>query len=76
MEPPYIDAVTSIFQRTLERRVVAPSDDFFACGGDSLTAIDVMDELSSLLGRRLDVALILVHPTPERLARAMATAHE
>lgn len=69
-----VETVTTTFQKVLERRVVAPSDDFFACGGDSLTAIDAMEDLSAQLGRRLDIALILAHPTPERLARAIAMA--
>ncbi|MEV6596757.1 phosphopantetheine-binding protein [Actinoplanes sp. NPDC051346] len=58
--------IRSVWSRTFARDV-APGDDFFELGGDSLSIIDTVAEM-----RRLGVALrasdALRHPTPARLA--------
>jgi amino acid adenylation domain-containing protein len=51
------------------RRVLAPfpirdDTDFFAAGGDSLTALALVSDIGALLGRRIAIADLLSGPTP------------
>ncbi|MFF5228389.1 acyl carrier protein [Dactylosporangium sp. NPDC000521] len=48
--------VQSVFQRVLKvDRGVTPDDEFFALGGTSLTAMEVIDLIEAEQGRRLPV---------------------
>ena len=54
------------------RRVLAPSPiqahtDFFAAGGDSLTAVALVTEIGDRLGRRVPIADLLAGPSPAAL---------
>jgi acyl carrier protein len=44
------------FQLILENHAVSPKSNFFACGGDSLSALELTDRLSARLGIDIDVA--------------------
>ncbi len=45
-----------------------PSDDFFALGGDSIAAVQVMYPISQLVGTEIPPTLIYAHTTLEQLA--------
>jgi acyl carrier protein len=45
-----------------------PSDDFFALGGDSIAAVQVMFPISQLIGTDVPPTLIYAHTTLEQLA--------
>jgi acyl carrier protein len=47
---------------------VAPGDDFFALGGDSIAAVQVMFPISQLVGTEVAPTLIYAHTTLEQLA--------
>jgi acyl carrier protein len=47
---------------------VAPGDDFFALGGDSIAAVQVMFPISQLIGTDVPPTLIYAHTTLEELA--------
>ena len=48
--------VQSVFRRVLKlEQEVSPDDDFFALGGTSLTAMEVIDLIDAEQGRRLAV---------------------
>ncbi|WP_433528276.1 amino acid adenylation domain-containing protein [Micromonospora sp. CA-263727] len=50
-----------------------PADaDFFDAGGDSLSALRLLDRIEAVLGRRLALIDVFTAPTPARLARAVA----
>ena len=47
---------------------VTPGDDFFALGGDSIAAVQVMFPISQLVGTEVPPTLIYAHTTLEQLA--------
>lgn len=47
---------------------VTPGDDFFALGGDSIAAVQVMFPISQLIGTDVPPTLIYAHTTLEQLA--------
>lgn len=47
---------------------VMPGDDFFALGGDSIAAVQVMFPISQLIGTDVPPTLIYAHTTLEELA--------
>ncbi|MFD2054795.1 amino acid adenylation domain-containing protein [Mesorhizobium calcicola] len=54
---------------------VALTDSFFDLGGDSLSALSVIDRIEQLTGERLAVSLLLEHQTPRGLAIALSKTH-
>jgi acyl-coenzyme A synthetase/AMP-(fatty) acid ligase/thioesterase domain-containing protein len=48
-------------------RPVAPDDDFFAFGGDSLGAVAVMAEVARVYGEQFGLAVLITAPTPRML---------
>jgi amino acid adenylation domain-containing protein len=61
-------AVAAAFARTLELPYVGPQDDFFALGGHSLMATQLIYDLNESLGTRAPLRAIFEHPTVEGLA--------
>jgi thioesterase domain-containing protein/acyl carrier protein len=55
--------VAHVWQKILDRHVVAPTDDFFEAGGDSLRAITFVMELEQALG--LELSLTLINEAPQ-----------
>ena len=51
------------FERILELEHVAPQDDFFELGGDSLAAAQLMVEIEEQFGPRLSGSILLQYPT-------------
>ncbi|THD82769.1 acyl carrier protein [Aliigemmobacter aestuarii] len=51
---------------------LGPEDDFFAAGGDSLAAEQVLAALSTRLSRPVEGWMLLDHPTATSLAAALS----
>ncbi|HTQ80883.1 MAG TPA: amino acid adenylation domain-containing protein, partial [Thermoanaerobaculia bacterium] len=63
------EVVLSIWADLLERTQVGLHDDFFAAGGHSLLAGQVIAGLRRMLGLELSTSILFEHPTPAGLAR-------
>jgi acyl carrier protein len=63
--------VRRAWEDCLDIRESALDDDFFALGGNSLHAAELMAELSERFGRRLRLALLIRHPTLRGLTAAV-----
>ena len=70
VSPDLLDVVVASFGEVLHRPEVAPSDDFFDMGGDSLAAAALVMSLETL-GIRLPVAALFDAPTPAALVCAI-----
>lgn len=69
------ETVARVFAEVLALDRVGVEDDFFALGGSSLSAIEALARLSSLLDTELSAAELLEAPTPAALAaRALRRA--
>lgn len=55
---------------------LAATDDFFAAGGDSVLAVEVMERVGARLGRDLPIGYFFTAPTAEDLADAVTEAWE
>ncbi|WP_320069479.1 amino acid adenylation domain-containing protein [Micromonospora sp. RTGN7] len=72
---PLPELITSIWARVLGHDDFEPDDDFFDVGGDSLLASWVVAELRQVLGRPVELSVLLEDSTVEDLAAALeATA--
>jgi phthiocerol/phenolphthiocerol synthesis type-I polyketide synthase E len=76
------DAPTDLAERLagLWARVLGepsfPADgDFFALGGDSLLAVELLWSVADEVGVRLPMQLLIDHPTPVAVARAVEAHH-
>jgi amino acid adenylation domain-containing protein len=68
---PAEEIVLGIWADLLETGSIGPDDDFFALGGQSLLAGQVVARLREALGVELAPGLLFEHPTPARLAAAV-----
>ncbi|ESX84924.1 hybrid non-ribosomal peptide synthetase/type I polyketide synthase [Mesorhizobium sp. LSHC412B00] len=64
--------IAAVYRDILGLEEVAASDSFFDLGGDSLSALSVIDRVEQLTGERLAVSLLLEHQTPRGLAIALS----
>ena len=62
------DSVVEVWRRSFGRDDIGPDGDFFALGGDSLTAVAVVSALGDLVGRDVEIAELLNAPTPQAMA--------
>lgn len=69
-----LDALAGIFAEVLGRPSFALSENFFAAGGDSLGAADVLTRIDEAFDVELKFRDILEAPTPLRLALAILRA--
>ncbi|MGH3167915.1 MAG: AMP-binding protein, partial [Trebonia sp.] len=60
--------LASIWANVLEYDTIDIDDDFFALGGDSLLAIELVVAIQEHLGLQLGVEEVATHPTPARQA--------
>ncbi|MGW5508189.1 non-ribosomal peptide synthetase [Streptomyces albogriseolus] len=74
-DPTVVRAVIHCWQEVLEHTGVTAHDDFFALGGNSLTAVLVTDAVAGRLGHDIPVDLVFRHRTPAAYAAALAAAH-
>ncbi|MEI9991933.1 MAG: alpha/beta fold hydrolase [Rhizomicrobium sp.] len=65
------ETVAAIWRRVLKRDRIGRDDDFFDCGGDSLSTLELMFALEEALAVRLPVTAIYAAPTIARLAAAI-----
>ncbi|WP_319462754.1 acyl carrier protein [Micromonospora sp. RTP1Z1] len=68
-----IDEVMDIYRRVLETSGIGPDSDFFAYGGDSLLATRVLSAIARTSGVELSFGDFLRAPTPEALAKRLAS---
>ncbi len=68
--------VASIFADVLEVRPIGASDNFFALGGDSLRAMQVISRVRSLFSVNLPIATLFSKPTVAELAREIGVSVE
>lgn len=64
--------VLSTFRDVLARPDLAPDEDFFSAGGDSLGAVAVIERLREATATDIPVALLFVAAAPAQLATAIA----
>lgn len=69
-------SIAGIWQQMLGVEYVSPKDNFFAIGGDSLTAVQMMLEVEDRFGVQLPVHLAFEAPTLEQLARRVSAAKD
>lgn len=63
--------LAAIWQAALNAGPLKPDDDFFALGGDSLTAITVLFEVESEFGKTLPLSALLEAPSLRSFARLL-----
>src|SRR5262249_3268658 len=61
-------ALCRIWAEVLKRETVGVEDDFFALGGHSFLAVNLVSQITQQFGRRLTFNDIFQHPTPRELA--------
>jgi len=71
MGKPFVGAIAGLFAQVLGRELASPTDNFFAVGGDSLAAVEVLEHVEELFGVALRIRDFQEAPTPERLALAI-----
>lgn len=54
------DVIADCWRAALDVEVIAEGDSFFDLGGDSLTAVEMLDELSAKLGRDIPLRMLFV----------------
>ncbi|MFF9118753.1 AMP-binding protein [Streptomyces massasporeus] len=69
-----LSLVTQLWSEILNRPEVTGEDDFFAIGGNSLTAVLMSEELGERLGREIPVSILFEHRTAAALARVVHIA--
>ena len=65
-------ALTQLWAGVLGTAVVGVEDNFFALGGDSLAAVQILTQIREQLGVELAARTLFENPTVRRLARAMS----
>ncbi|MGI9597868.1 MAG: AMP-binding protein, partial [Acidimicrobiales bacterium] len=64
-------SIIEVWERVLQIEPIAADDDFFALGGDSLAALEMIVALGEAEDRHLAEDLGFTNPTPAELARAI-----
>jgi amino acid adenylation domain-containing protein len=73
-ETPIEAVLTSLYATLLGTTRIGATDSFFDLGGNSLTAMRLVDMISREIGADIGVSAIFLHPTPRRLAAVIAGA--
>ena len=61
-------SLLEIWSTTLDRGAVAPTDNFFEIGGDSLLALVAIEQINQRLGWKLNISDLLRHPSVAELS--------
>ena len=75
-DPDDATALLDIWRDVLKRDVVARDDNFFALGGDSLRAAQLLARAEARFGRRIGLAQLFRAPTPSGMAGLFGFALE
>ena len=67
-------SLLAIWRVALKNERLGVTDNFFAAGGDSLAAIDILSGMETLLDKPVPLFLLIEHPSIEQLARALTPA--
>ncbi|MCX6366320.1 MAG: amino acid adenylation domain-containing protein [Armatimonadetes bacterium] len=67
-----VGKLEALFAEALGLESVAPDDDFFALGGDSLKAIRLFARIETEFGKRLPLSALFATPTPNGIAARIA----
>ncbi len=62
------DLLVDVFRDVLGDPALDADSDFYAAGGDSLTAIGIVGRLEAGRGVEIPVALVFAYPSPAELA--------
>ena len=68
--------LVEIFRRALQRDDLDGGSDFFAAGGDSLAAVEIVAAVGALVGREVTISTLLAAPTPDSLAAHLGLGSE
>jgi acyl carrier protein len=68
--------VLGAWQRILGDPTLTPDDDFFGAGGDSLLAVDAVEEITEATGVDVPVTTLFTSPTTTEFARALVELAE
>jgi thioesterase domain-containing protein len=74
-EPDVVATIDRIWNETLEEPPHAGDDNFFLAGGNSIAAIQMVDQLNSALNINLHLADFLEAQTPDALARCILSGN-
>ncbi|WNI19867.1 thioesterase domain-containing protein [Streptomyces sp. ITFR-21] len=66
---PTEEAIAALWQKALRRPTVSTQEDFFAVGGHSLTAVNLVSRINRELGSSLPLQVLFESPTIAGLAR-------
>jgi amino acid adenylation domain-containing protein len=64
-----VDVIVSVWRESLQRDDIDAESDFFAVGGDSLSAVVIVTDLGERIGREVPIADLIVGLTPAGMAR-------
>jgi len=64
---PMLTTMLDMWRQAFDGEAVAPDDDFFELGGDSLRAVDLVSLLEEQYGRRVAIGELVDAPTPASL---------
>lgn len=67
-EEPGARRMCRIWEAALDTGPVRPDDDYFALGGESLEAIEILTQVQKVFGVRLPMSSLFAAPTPAQLA--------
>jgi len=70
-ETPQETLLCDIWADLLDLDRVGATDDFYEIGGNSLIAVDLIQQIETVFDRPLSIRMLLWHPTVRDLARAM-----
>jgi acyl carrier protein len=66
------DKLVDLWKRILRTDDITLDDDFFELGGNSLSAIRLLPVIEEHFGVDPQISLVFDHPTPRRMAEALA----
>ncbi|MEV0188066.1 amino acid adenylation domain-containing protein [Kitasatospora purpeofusca] len=64
--------VAVLWQEVMKQESVSVQDDFFACGGNSLLAVTLVNRINRAFGAALPLEVVFTSPTVEGLARRLS----
>lgn len=72
----FLSAIVRVWRRALGTEELSADSDFFAAGGDSLSAFEVCEALHASLGVRVKTSLLIETRTPRALAERLCVVND